>query len=403
MPSEDEDDGRVERYLEAAGEHDGAEAAATAVFELFITRAKGAGVIERRREESAADDVLASIAEDHGDAAVVLDVGEEWLTDCAKMTGTPKDALQESLLASVEDLREEEKDDELDELDDELAAEYGDSVAWSLDNGYALDEYLETIDEVIKSDNEDIVSDPDYIFKFKDGTQVELADGHHLIQTVLYRTIESAADEHIRNEIASYEAAQEIDAEDEEEFERKYRWRSNGPDSRPWGLEAVLDEYKKDSWNECITDLIQSHLRKSTNAPGPRSSAWGRIKQNIDRNPAATDKQSVATVGKGSYHDEDRGEFWVPNSIVLNACEEFGIEPNKLVHELDERGVVSDELPNGKASYPDQSVRPETRFWRFDADHEEVPGPAEYIDSMTGVDDDEFGSSAGRETYGGEA
>jgi hypothetical protein len=261
---------------------------------------------------------------------------------------------------------------------------------------------LETIDKVIKTDNEDVVSDPDYIFKFEDGAQVELADGNHLIRTVLYRAVESAADEHIRDEIASYEAAKEIDTDDPEEFEREYSWRSNGPATRPWGLDSVLDEYKKDAWNECITDLVQSHLVKSTDAPGPRSSAWERVRQNIAQNPAATDKQSVATVGKGSYYDDELDEIWVPNAIVLDACEEFGIESNKLVHELHERGVVSDKLPGRRASAPDQSVRPQTRFWRFDTGHENVPSPVEYVDSMTGTSDDDFGSSTGRETYGDE-
>ncbi|TKX79412.1 hypothetical protein [Halorubrum sp. SD626R] len=403
MPGESDSKDRIKRYTDAADDHDDAKDAANAVFELFITRAKSAGAIARRREESAAGDVLASISKEHGDAAAVIDVGDEWLSDCAKMTGTPKDTLREPLLSSVEDLREKEKDDELDELDDELADEYGDSVDWSLDNGYALDEYLETIEDVIKSDNEDVVSDPDYIFKFEDGAQVELADGNHLIRTVLYRAVESASDEHIRNEIASYEAAKEIDVDDSEKFEREYSWRSNGPATRPWGLDGVLDEYKKDAWNECITDLVQSHLKKSTRGPGPRSSAWKRVRQNIVQNPAATDKQSVTTVGKGSYYDEEHEEFWVPNGVVMDACEEFGIESNQLVHELHERGVVSDELAGRVASYPDSSVRPETRFWRFDASHEKVQGPVEYVESMTGTSDDEFGSTSGRETYGGEA
>lgn len=397
------DEELVETYVEAAEGNDDPQFAANSVLELCTERVNDAeNPLQGLKEMRSAGVALRRVAEDRSDADAVIEYWSMYESEFAQKTQKSKADVREPLTAPVRKLREEERKAK---LEDDLANIATEGSTYSLETGVAVDEYLETLDAVIRSDNQDAVSDPEYIFKFADGTQFSIPDGNHLVRTVLYRAIESASDRQVRNEIASLQAADDIDALSIEEFIERYRMLSNGPPERPWGLSILLgdDEYPEDSWNESITHLINERLVVSEDHPGPRSSAWKRIRKNIERNPAAMDKQSVATVGKGSYYDEEFNEFWVPNSVVMDACDEHSIEPNQLAYELHERGVVSDELPGKKASMPDASVRPQTRFWRFDATAEEVKEPTEYVDSLTGTDDDAFGSRTGREHFGGEA
>lgn len=344
----------------------------------------------RLKELAAANQALSTVAERYDDPASVIDHTEGSVGDIAAAAQIKKEKILSTVLVLTRKYHNEQNKQELKAKLDRAGKSSSDDL-YTLEEGIAFDRYLETVEKIVKLVSEDYVTDPSYVFVFRDGTQVRVEEGDHLSRTVLYTAIESAADSQVRNEIVSLEAATDIDAISADEWEDQYRELSHGPQARPWGLDVVLDEYQKDAWNTCITHLVEEKQIKQESG-GPCTDAWDDLRGRIQHNRAAEDKQSVVSHGgDGVFYDDDNQELWVPTSMVAAAVEEYATTRPQFAYELYERGVTSDELSGRKVSKAEGDVSPPTRFWRLDYLHGDVPEPAAIVDSFDDLND-AFGS-----------
>lgn len=365
---------------------------------------EAADPMTRLEELAAANRVLVTVAKDYDDPESVIDHTDSYASDIASTAQIKKDKILAGVLGLTREYRNEKDKEEIEEKLDETA-ESESSGQYTLEDGYALDEYLETTDKVVKLDSEDHVNDPAHVFKFADGTQVRVEDGDHLSRELLYRVVESGSDEQIRNEIVSTEAAGDITTYNKEEAEEQYSLLSHGPEERPWGMDVVLDSYQKDAWNKCITHLVDKKKVKQETS-GPCTDAWSDLQAKIKNTRAAKDKQSVVSHGgDGVFYHVENEELWVPTSMVSTAAEEYATSRTQLAYELHERGVTSDELSGRNVSTAARDVSPPTRFWRLDRLHPDVPEPEPIVDTFDEMND-AFGGSevttdGGTTTFGG--
>lgn len=335
-------------------------------------------------EMTACGAVLAELAEKHGIVAEI----EAYLGDnagsMAQQTGFATEKIISGVTPKIREVRREQNEKELEEKADT------DALAYSLDRDIGIDEYVEeNLDRVLKLDTRDHKSDQTVVFEFTDGTSVEFDGTDHRNPQIFYDEISFAAPVKIRDKIASKEAAKDIDGnpfdENDEWARDKYRELSLGPEGRPWGMD----------WNDVITDLEEAEGEEMEEPPaGPNTDAWEDLQAAVRNGRAAHDKQSVVKAGNGAVHyNEEYDEVWVPTSMVDNACEDYATNRKSLVHELDARGVTTDEISGVGCSEADFDVNPPIRWWRFDASQDDVPVPSivQEIDNST----DPFASTAG--------
>ncbi|ELZ14446.1 hypothetical protein C478_07472 [Natrinema thermotolerans DSM 11552] len=364
---ETEDDDSPNLYKQAANEADnkyGEEV--IAVRNLLTSQLKGKGEFDGASECADAGHALAAIARQHGKGAHLagkIDKVAGKVAGDSSYNGQ-KDGVLGGIEAPVVEVAREQEEQELEDL-------AGNGHAYTLDRGVGLDEYVEGhLVRVVKLSNTDYVSDYTYEFEFDDGTSVEFEDNDHRNPNEFYDQISVAAPVRVRDRFASNKAREDIsgDTSEDDWAEEKYRELSLGPEERPWGLD----------WNEVITHLEHAEGEDMAEPPaGPRTDAWESLQRSIKNGRAAHDRQSVIDAADGAVHyNENHDEVWVPTSMVDAACEDYATNREKLVRELDARGVTTDEISGVGCSQSQDGVR----WWRLKASAVEMPRIVQSID-----------------------
>ncbi len=316
--------------------------------------------IDRSNNFTAAQKVLCDIAAENNNSQDVINVVKKWSTDIAKKAQINKQHIIESATLQLKELRREQNEKKL-----EKGAE-----GYSLDWGIGIDEYVEQhLDRIVQLDTLDHVTDSVLVFEFDDGTNVKFEDGKHRNVHGFYDAISiRVKGVQIREKIASLQAREDIDGDikEDEYAEKQYRRLSHGPEERPWGF----------SWNEVITHLEEDKREEIDRVAGPNTDAWETLQDKIRNGRAARDKQSVVDAGNGAmFYCEDYSddEIWVPTTMVDRSIGDFATNRTQFVHELDSRGVTTDEISGKGCSHADKKVNPPTRFWRLKAKHADIP------------------------------
>lgn len=384
-------------YTNAAEQaDDGVKREADAVMNLLHGQLEIADTpIDADEELDACGAVLADLARKHGNADEIEDRADLWASEIAgdlSFTGG-SDRIMDAVTPPLREARR-------DIAEQDIAEKAGDGHRYTLDRGIGIDEYVEEhLTRVLKLDSQDHKSDTKIVFEFDDGTVVEFEDYQHRDPNRFYDDVSVNAPGQIRNKKASLNAADDIDGDPFDDADQwaqdRYRELSLGPEDRPWGLD----------WNDVITHL-EEDLGERVAEAGPNTDAWESLRSAIRNGRAAHDIQSVVDAGTGAVHyNDEHDEIWVPTGMVDNACEDYAADRRSLVHELDARGVTTDEISGVGASESVRSVDPWTRFWRLDASHPEVPVPAVVQEIETSSDP--FASSGdaaadgGTTTFGG--
>ncbi len=315
--------------------------------------------MDRSSNYSACQEVLCRIADDNDDAEGVIALVEEWSSDIAQTCQIKKDDVKEQTTLQLRELRREQNKERLENVEKP-----------TLERGVGIDEYVEQhLSRIVQLDTLDHVTDPVLVFEFDDGTRVKFEDGEHRDVQEFYDNISRRVNGvQIRDKFASLKLRDEIDGDiyEDDYAEEQYRKQSYGPEGRAWGLD----------WNEVITHLEENERAEFERVAGPNTDAWERLKAKIRDGRAARDKQSVVDAGNGSmfYCEEyDDDELWIPTTMIDNSCADFATSRSGFIHELDARGVTTDEKSGKGCAVGDDSVNPPTRFWRLKADHVDVP------------------------------
>lgn len=256
------------------------------------------------------------------------------------------------------------------ETDEVLVEDVADDLR--LDRMYGLDRYLEMdLEEVSILRSTDQTDDTILRWKFADGAVVEHEDSVHMHRFEFWKKLNKETDKRLAPDLAS-----ELLGEPDENEER-YRQVSLGPESRPWYPDSTF-------WIECITDLMEERGTETTRV-GPRTAVWENVQDWIRRMRMVADRDDAVAESQGhAVLDEDGQliELWVPASEIGRICEEWGLEPEALQSELTDRGVDSGNVPGDGISEAFQADGHATRYWRFDATHDEVPPPDEIVEEL---------------------
>jgi len=342
----------AEDYL-AATDETGAVAAAV-LMDRLTERLKAAdGSAAQLKERRAAAEAVAEIAQEAERPETVVNEALNNAGGAAQRSNTKKDQITDAIRSATEEIRLERS-----------KADIG------LDEGYALDKYLETnLVRVKKYESTDHHADPRYLWEFDDNTAVETTSGLPYEWYEFWKKLTAATDKQLLPEFASEEIGDPDD-------DPQYAALSLGPESRPWA---------KDNYIQCISDLEGDRVTH-VETVGPRTEVWEAVRNHIARSRAVTDL-SAAIEHKAvhvTHTDEgDLAEVWVPTAIINREADEHGVEPHALHSEVVARGADSDELGGEKIAEAKRAGTTTARFWRLDATHDEVPEPDEVVDELT--------------------
>ncbi|CCQ32207.1 hypothetical protein HLRTI_001349 [Halorhabdus tiamatea SARL4B] len=396
MPSEytytieTEDDDSPNLYKKAANQTTDRPTEETdAVMELLQTQLESSSMTESGPELAAAGEALAAIATQHNAAVDVKDRADLRAREIGKNIQFigGGDRILGAIEPHIGEVEREQAEEKVEEL-----AETG--SAYTLDYGVGLDEYIENrLERVVELTNRDHVSEYTFEFNFSDGTSVEFENNDHRDEKEFYDRISTAAPVKVHEEYASAQAREDISGNPSEDdwAEEQYRKLSLGPEERPWGL----------SWNNVIVDLEDDKGEGMAEPPaGPRTDAWEDLQTSIENGRAAHDRQSVVDAADGAVHyNEDHDEVWVPTSMVDAACEDYATNREKLVRELDARGVTTDEISGMGCSVAKDGIR----WWRLKASAVEMPRIVQSIEEAdTFASAGKAAADGGTTTFGGD-
>ena len=337
----------------AATDETGALAAAEIMDRLAERLSAADGSAALLKERRAAAEAIAEIAGESDRPEAVINQATSDTGDVAQRSNTKKDQITDAIRSATEDIRLERS-----------KADIG------LDEGYALDKYLETnLVRVKKYESTDHHADPRYLWEFDDDTAVETSSGLPYEWYEFWKKLTAATDKQLLPEFASEEIG-------DPEEDPQYAVLSLGPETRPWA---------KDNYIQCISDLEGDRV-KHVETVGPRTEVWEAVRNHIGRSRAVTEL-SDAIENKAVHvthtDDGDLAEVWVPTAIINSEADDHGVEPHALHSEVIARGADSDELGGEKIAEAKRTGTTTTRFWRLDATHDEVPAPAEIVDELT--------------------
>lgn len=351
-------------YVDATDET-GAPAAAE-IMDRLAERLKAAdGSAAGLKERHAAAEAIAEIAENSDRPETAVNQAINTAPDIARRTSTKKELITDPIRSATEETRLERS-----------KADIG------LDEGYALDKYLETnLVQVKKYESTDNHADPRYLWEFDDGTAVETHSGLPYEWYEFWKKLTAATDKQLLPEFASEEIGDPDD-------DPQYAVLSLGPESRPWA---------KDNYIQCISDLEGDRVTH-VETVGPRTEVWEAVRNHIGRSRAVTDLTDAIenkAVHVTHTDDGDLAEVWVPTAIINTEADDHGVEPHALHSEVIARGADSDELGGEKIAEAKRAGTTTTRFWRLAADHDEVPAPDEVVDELTmntdSIEENEWG------------
>lgn len=359
--------------------------------------------LDRNDVCSDAVEVFADILADADDKQRFVQYIEDKLISLAKTAQTAADDLRPQL---VTPLREELQNstnasDVVDVSEDDLR----------LDNGIALDTFIETrLKRVEHRTSTDHVADVELAFVFdgEDGEVTMLVnETEHLYRGAFRAAVAGAVTAPVRDEIVSERIAGDIEdslpgevLDDDSMAADAYAEESHGPETRPW---------HDQTWDKCMTDLVDEYRVTPDPPHGPRTDAWGYVQDTIEHGQV-TSNLADALDHAVPYYDEDTDEVWVPVTVADQAVENYSCSREELYYELVARGVGTENLGGNKMSEPQTAGGISERVYRLNAEHDEVPelvdvaenisaggADALFDDDFAGVSDDPYG----RATDGG--
>jgi hypothetical protein len=342
-------------YLEATTA-DAPSVAAAEVMDRLAERLKSAsGTAESLTQMQAAAEAIAELARDADRPEAVINSARNAAGDVAQQASRKKATIIERIEAETDEVLVEDVAEDL-----------------RLERMYGLDRYLEMdLEEVSILRSTDHTDDTTLRWKFTDGAVVEHEDSAHMHRFEFWKKLNKETDKRLAPDLASEQIGEP------DENEERYRRLSLGPEGRPWHPSSSL-------WIECITDLMDERGTETTRV-GPRTAVWEQVQEWIRRMRMVADLDDAVAESQGHAvldEDGDLLELWVPASEIARLCEEWGLEPEALQSELTDRGVDSDEVPGDGISEAFQANEHATRYWRFDATHDEVPPPDEIVEEL---------------------
>lgn len=359
--------------------------------------------LDRHDVCSDAVDVFADVLADADDKHGFIDYINNKLSAIAKTAQTPADKLRGELVAPLR----ERLQDSADMSDVDVPAD-----ALQLENGIALDEFVEERLKCVEHrTSTDHVADVELAFVFRDGDGGEVTmlvnETEHLYRGAFRAAVAGTVTAPVRNEIVSERIQDEIEDDlpggvlDEDSLAADaYARKSLGPETRPW---------HDQTWDKCMTDLVDEHRVTPQMPNGPRTDAWEYIRDTI-KHGQVTSNLADALDHSVPYYDDDTDEVWVPVSVADNAVENYSCTRRELYYELVARGVGTDNLSGDKLSEPQTAGGITERVYRLDATHDEVPDTDDVVENISaGGADALFGDgdagvpdgSYGRATDGG--
>jgi len=396
------DPGDEQQYQDAADEvavqddGDGKDQTAAVLNRLEDRLGAAAGPRERSEALDAAGQVLVNVADrsDRDDVLYQIRQGASGVSGGAVNTISSdeiRDELLDPVLASAS-------------VDDGA----GDSSNVTLENGVALDEFLEDYLEVIERlENTDHVNnDTRYRFSFSDGTVVETTDEHQL-QTEFWRLLDTASNVELKPDtigdaIADSDDPPVGDFTEQGSSQRKMLKRlSPGPDSRTW---------LSSEWQDCITNVMAEEtetVKQAEKHVGPRTDAWTTLRRKVSETRGVRDLHDALDNGIVYVHTRGDGteELWIPTKMADAACEDYATDRQGLAVEINDRGAGSAEVSGGGVSFETSRTSPPSYWWRVELSHPEVLRPGSVVDELD--DDDEMwtgGDSVGESAaFGGDA
>ena len=308
---------------------------------------------QRMKEIRGAAEAVAEVAAESDNPMAVIKQAKNAVPTISQRSRTPKDTILDNLETAAEDVLMEEA-----------------AAGLTLENGYALDEYLEKDLVVVKKlDLTDHHSDPTFVWKFSDGVTVETEHRTHYEWYNFWTKLASGTKKKLLPEFASSQIG------DPEKNPEKYAKMSLGPSTRPWN---------QDNWIECISDLVDDRV-EYVETVGPRTMVWEWLCDKIGRARACTDlADAVGAMRMHARLDEngDVAEIFVPAALIERECEERSVTLSGMQQEICARGADSDELPGDQIATMAEGEKRTLRYWRIDATHSDIPEPQELPDEL---------------------
>jgi hypothetical protein len=279
-----------------------------------------------------------------------------------------------------------------------------------LENGIALDTFVESrLKRVEHRTSTDHVADVELAFIF-DGPSGEVTmlvnETEHLYRGAFRAAVAGAVTAPVRDEIVSERIQDDIEADlpgevldDDSMAADAYAEQSHGPATRPW---------HDQTWDKCMTDLVDEHRVTPKKPHGPRTDAWEYLRDTIEHGQV-TSNLADALDHSVPYYDEATDEVWVPVTVADQAVENYSCSRRELYYELVARDVGTDALGGDKLSEPQTAGGISERVYRLDAAHDEVPEPVDVVENISAggadalFDDNDVPDwSADRATDGGQ-
>lgn len=347
-------------------------------------------------------DVFTDVLADADDKYRFVQYIEDKLSVFAKAAQTPADEMRPQLVTPVlKELKESTDVSDVDVSEDALR----------LENGIALDTFVEKrLKRVEHRTSTDHVADVELAFIFDgDGGEVTMLvnETEHLYRGAFRASLAGAVTAPVRDEIVSERIQDDIEAvfpgeclDDDSMAADAYAKKSHGPATRPW---------HDQTWDKCMTDLVDEHRVTPKKPAGPRTDAWEYIRDTI-KHGQVTSNLADALDHSVPYYDEGTNEVWVPVTVADQAVENYSCSRQELYYELVARDVGTDNLGGDKLSDPQTAGGISERVYRLDAAHDEVPEPVDVVenisaggaDALFDHDNDVPDWSADRATDGGQ-
>lgn len=343
--------------------------------ELEMWLADASSPMEEDGALEAASEALVQVGDRTGETEHVIEYVKRCAASVAGGAVTVKgggDTICDALLPGLHELQRDQVREEV---------ENGGGSDIELESGVGLDEYLEEYLEAVTrletTDHDD--TETSFRFEFRDGLTIEL-ENEFLFMADFWEIVGSKSNVNLKREMVN-EVAREFVGEDPTEHEESrdlFDIISVGPPERMW---------LPDEWSDSMTDFIDEHtdpVTEDRQSLGPRTEAWQILCAAVRKGRASRDLHSSYDNGAVYVHDvdEDTTEYWVPTSMVDDACEDLAATRQTLALEVNARGAVSDAVSGRGARYESVRTSPSSYWWRIKADHEAVKPPASIVDEF---------------------
>jgi hypothetical protein len=181
-----------------------------------------------------------------------------------------------------------------------------------------IDKWLvDNVEKVVKKTTTDSNVNVKYIFHFYDKTKTIESDDHHYSYSTLSKLIY-----------------------------KKFDVRTADPSDK-----------SNKGWSDWIESFINSRIEVEE-FTGTRTQVIEELQDRIEGSDAYTDIE-LAYNRRRIHYDDEEDTYNVPSRLITSICEEFGITPEALSSEMNQKGIVS----SGGCSTKKQVGNLSPRFW----------------------------------------